>query len=234
MWVMDVILIPGFWLDGSSWGPIPDGLRAAGHTVHTPTLPGLESIDADRAGISLRDHVDTVVALIDQAKASVTLVGHSGGGAIAWAAADARPDRVARIAYVDSGPLGDGDAINADLPGSLAEIPLPEWSVFGEAELADMDDDLRARIRAQAVPQPVRVATDPQRLSHPARYHVPSTVITCTFPGDTMRQMITDAHPFVAELARVDDYEIVDLPTGHWPQFTKPLELQKALLNALR
>jgi hypothetical protein len=45
---MEVIMIPGFWLDGSSWDQVADPVRRAGHTVHTPTLPGLESVEADR------------------------------------------------------------------------------------------------------------------------------------------------------------------------------------------
>src|ERR671931_631821 len=64
---MDVILIPGFWLDASSWGEIPAVLERAGHRVHALTLPGLESRDADRRGIRLRDHVEAVVAALDEA-----------------------------------------------------------------------------------------------------------------------------------------------------------------------
>src|SRR5215831_4454597 len=105
---MDVIMIPGFWLDASSWDEVTPALEKAGHRVHALTLPGLESVDADRTGIGLRDHVDAVVAVVDKIDGPVVLVGHSGGGAIAHAVADARPDRVARIVYVDSGPLRDG------------------------------------------------------------------------------------------------------------------------------
>ena len=36
--------------------------------------------------------------------------------------------------------------------------------------------------------------------------------------------MIEAGHPYVAELGAVNDVEYVDLPTGHWPQFTKPAE----------
>ena len=54
---MDIILIPGFWLDGSSWSDVAPALEQAGHRVRTLTLPGLESRDADRRGIRLRDHV---------------------------------------------------------------------------------------------------------------------------------------------------------------------------------
>jgi pimeloyl-ACP methyl ester carboxylesterase len=58
------------------------------------TLPGMESHDADRSEITLRDHVDAVIEVLDSfdpADGKVLLVGHSGGGAIAHAAVDARP-----------------------------------------------------------------------------------------------------------------------------------------------
>src|SRR3712207_3749432 len=109
---MDVLLIPGFWLDATSWEQVTPPLVAAGHTVHPLTLPGLESPDADRREIGFAHHVAAVVAAIDALPDGVALVGHSGGGAIAGAAADARPDRVEHVVYVDSGPLNDGAAIN--------------------------------------------------------------------------------------------------------------------------
>jgi pimeloyl-ACP methyl ester carboxylesterase len=59
------VLIPGFWLDGESWDEVAAPLRDAGHTVHALTLPGLESSEADRSGIGLRDHVDPVVTVVD-------------------------------------------------------------------------------------------------------------------------------------------------------------------------
>ncbi|HET9017139.1 MAG TPA: alpha/beta fold hydrolase, partial [Thermomicrobiaceae bacterium] len=83
---MEIILIPGLWLDGASWGAVVPALERAGHHVYPLTLPGMESRDADRAGITPRDHVDAVVRLIDAldpADGKVVFVGHSGGGAIA-------------------------------------------------------------------------------------------------------------------------------------------------------
>src|SRR5262245_42881176 len=109
---MDVILIPGLWLDGSSWNEVTPALERAGHRVRSLTLPGMEAKGADRTGIGLRDHVDAVIAAIDESEGPVVLVGHSGGGAVVHAAADARPDRVARVVYVDAGPLGNGGVIN--------------------------------------------------------------------------------------------------------------------------
>ena len=230
---MDVVLIPGFWLDGSSWDDVATPLREAGHTVHTPTLPGLESKDASREGIGLRDHVDAVVALIDSIPGPVVLVGHSGGGAIAHGAVDARPDRVARVVYVDSGPLGDGGIISDEFPVVGDEIPLPDWSVFGDEDLVDLDDTLRASFRERAIPQPARVATDKQVLSDPRRYDVPVTVIACEFPSAMLREWMEQGHAYTAELARIGSVELVDLPTGHWPQFTRPAELAEAILSAV-
>ena len=141
---MDIILIPGFWLDASSWDEVVPALRQAGHRVQALTLPGMESKDADRSEITLRDHIDAVVAVIDATgpvDAKVVLVGHSGGGAIAHAAADARPGRVARVIYVDSFPLGEGGLINDELPVENGEVPLPDWSLF---EKEDLVDDPRA------------------------------------------------------------------------------------------
>src|SRR3954468_19235761 len=173
---MDLILIPGFWLDGSSWEDVLPTLQQAGHRTHALTLPGMGSKDADRSEITLRDHVDAVVELIDSLDPAdeVVLVGHSGGGAIAHAAVDARPDRVARVVYVDSGPLGDGGGINDERPAQNGEVPLPDWSLFDEADLVDLDDGFRAAFRERAIPTPVHVASDPQQLFDERRYDVPS------------------------------------------------------------
>ena len=230
---MDVVLIPGFWLDGASWDDVAAPLRDAGHTVHALTLPGLESREADRSRIGLRDHVDAVVAVVDSLPHPVVLVGHSGGGAIAYAVADARPDAVARVVYVDSGPLGDGGVINDELPVVNGEIPLPDWDVFEEEDLVDLDDALRERFRAIAIPEPAAVAADRQVLGDPRRYDVPATVICCEFPAEMMRELMAKGHPYVAELARLTDYELVDLPTGHWPQLTRPRELASEILVAI-
>jgi pimeloyl-ACP methyl ester carboxylesterase len=230
---MEIILIPGFWLDGSSWDEVAPALQQAGHQVRALTLPGLESSDADRSGIRLSDHVAAVVASVDEAGGPVVLVGHSGGGAIAHAATDARPDRVARVVYVDGGPLGDGQAINNQLSVVKGEIPLPDWSEFSEEDLRDLNEELREAFRARAIPQPAAVAYDRQVLTDERRYDVPATIIACEFPSELLREWVAEENPFVAELASMRDVEYIDLPTGHWPQFTRPVQLSQAILAAV-
>jgi pimeloyl-ACP methyl ester carboxylesterase len=230
---MDIILVPGFWLDGSSWSGVTPPLVEAGHQIHALTLPGLEAKDAKRTGIGLRDHINAVVEAIDGIEGPLVLVGHSGGGAIIHGAVDERPDRVVRAVYVDSGPLGEGGVINDELPADGDEIPLPSWDVFDDADLTDLDDGLREAFRARSIPQPKAVACDKQHLHDVRRYDVPATVIACEFPSSLLTEWMDAGHPYVEELARIRDVELVDLPTGHWPQFTKPAELGAAILAAV-
>jgi pimeloyl-ACP methyl ester carboxylesterase len=230
---MDIILVPGFWLDASSWDAVTPALDAAGHRPRPLTLPGKESPDANRAGITLKDHIDAVVEAIDHAPGKVVLVGHSGGGAIIHGAVDARPGKVERAIYVDSGPLGEGGVINDELPAEGDDVPLPPWESFDDADLVDLDDQLRQAFRARAVPEPRGVAYGRQHLHDERRYGVPATVIACEFPSAMLREWMAAGNPFVAELARVGDVEFVDLPTGHWPQFTKPAELGRAIVAAV-
>jgi pimeloyl-ACP methyl ester carboxylesterase len=233
---MDIVLIPGLWLDGSSWEEVVPFLHQAGHNTHPLTLPGMESTDADRSKITLSDQVEAVVAVIDSfdsAAGPVVLVGHSGGGAIAHAAVDARPARIARVVYVDSVPLGEGGVINDAFPAENGEVPLPDWSLFDEEDLIDLDDEMRARFRERAIAAPVHVARDPQQLSDERRYDVPITVISCEFPSAMIQELIEQGHDYVQELAKIRDVEYIDLATGHWPQFTRPKELGQAILASL-
>jgi pimeloyl-ACP methyl ester carboxylesterase len=230
---VDIILIPGLWLDGSSWDQVVPTLEQAGHRTHALTLPGMESRGADRSRVTLRDHVDAVVDVIDScgSDGQVVLVGHSAGCGIAHAAVDARPDRVARAVYIGGFPTGDGLAIAAGFPVENGEVPLPDWSEFGEEDLVDLDDEGRRAFRERAIPSPAQVTSDPQRLSGERRYDVPVTVISTEFTSEMLRGWIEQGLAQVQEFARIRDVEYVDLPTGHWPQFTRPEELARAILR---
>ncbi len=230
---MDIILVPGLWLDGPSWDRVTPALERAGHRAHPLTLPGLESRDADRSAITLRDHVDAVVAAVDAAPDRVALVGHSAGAAIAYAAVDARPEKVAHVVYVGGFPIGDGIPLADAYPAANGEVPLPDWSSFEDEDLTDLDDALRAEFRARAVPSPERVTRDPQRLTDERRWAVPTTVVCPEFAADQLRSWIAKDMPPVREFARLHAVRYVDLPTGHWPQFTRPEDLARVIVGTV-
>ncbi|WP_445468259.1 alpha/beta fold hydrolase [Herbiconiux wuyangfengii] len=241
---MNVILIAGFWLRGDSWSEVVPILEQAGLTVHTPTLAGLGSVDDDRSEVTLASQTAEVVALVDALAADaadgasdpaekVVLVGHSGGGAIIHGVVDARPDRIERAVYVDSGPTPEGVAINEGLEATDADAPLPPWEDFDETDLRDLTDEQLAWFREIAVPEPARVAHDQQHLTNPARYEVPITLISSTFSRAEIEEAIAAGIPYFAEVPLMARSTIVGLPTGHWPQFTKPRELAQLIVDAV-
>lgn len=234
---MDVILIPGMWLDASAWDTVVPGLERAGHRAHALTLPGMESKDANRSQVTLQDHIDAVVLAIDaidSADSKVVLVGHSMGGFIAYAAADARIDRIARIIYVGSEPGVDGGS--GGWPGEIdnGEIPLPEWSWFDDEMVADLDDQQRADFRTRSIPWPARVSTDTLHLGDERRWDVPATLITCEYSSAQLKEWTDQGAPGTEEIARLRDLEYVDLGSGHWPQFTRSDDLTRSLIASIR
>ena len=233
---MNLILVPGFWLGAWSWDKVTPALEAAGHHVNPITRPGLDSVDADRSGIGMAETIAALVGVIDSTQGDVVLVGHSGGGSVVYGATDQRPDRVSRAIYVDSGPVPNGSSVNPSLPGDDVEVPLPPWDVFredGDADLRDLTDEMLADFRARAVPEPAGVARDPLSVSNPARFDVPITMISATFTREEIEEAIKNDVPYFAELPRIHDVEILEFPTGHWPQFSKPDELAAQILAAL-
>jgi pimeloyl-ACP methyl ester carboxylesterase/uncharacterized damage-inducible protein DinB len=230
---MDVVLVPGLWLDASSWSGVLPALERAGHRAHPVTLPGLESRTTDRSAIGLADCVAAVVAAIDAAEGPVAVVGHSAGCGVAYAAVDARVDRVARAVFVGGVPTADGDPVAGDFSPAGSDLAFPPWSEFEEADLAGLDDAARADFVARAVPSPARLATDPQRLGDPRRHDVPTTFVCTEFTGADLRGWVErDARP-VREIKQLRRVRYVDVPTGHWPQFTRPGDLGRVIATAI-
>lgn len=231
---MDIVLVPGLWLDGSSWEKVVPFLEKEGHCTHPLTLPGLESIDADRSEITLADLTDAVVAVIDECPADekVLLVGHSAGCGIAYAALDRRPDRVARAVYIGGWPTPAGHAVAGGFSTEGGDLPRPDFADFDDADLTDLDEEGLAAFRARAIPSPARLTTDLQQLADERRYAVPVTFVCPEFRVTDLQQWIADGEEPVAEITGIHNVEYVDLPTGHWPQFTKPRELARLLLDA--
>ena len=86
---------------------------------------------------------------------------------------------------------------------------------------------------ARAIPSPSHAAIDPLHLHDERRFGVPVTLITSTFPRHDLEKMIADEHPYTGDLVRIQDVQIVEVPTGHWPQFSKPDELAQAIIDAV-
>jgi pimeloyl-ACP methyl ester carboxylesterase len=229
---MDIILIPGLWLDASSWDAITPSLETAGHSVHTVPSPGLGVPAPASSDIGIADWVDAVVAEIDAADGRVVVVGHSGGGNVAWGAADARPDRVARVIFVDTVPPPSGQGISEfELVDGV--VPFPGWDSFDEPEVFDLDESTRSEAAAHTASVAAKVPTDPLVLTDDRRHQVPVTLLMGGASEDELRKQLSEWAPWADAFDAIEDSEVVKLGTGHWPQFTKPEALSREILAAV-
>ena len=216
------MLVPGFWLGAWAWDEVAGLLRAEGHDVTALTLPGLESKDTDRSKITLEDHVDAIVRAVEDADESVVLVVHSGTGFSGYAASDRVPDRIAAMVYVDSAP-GIG-AMWAPFEDVENAMPSPEELAKTE-NLDGLSGEQLAEFQRRAVPEPGAILREAATLTNDARLDIPTTIICTGATSEQMKAWAKERPTWLAGLSEVRNVSYVDLPTSHWPMWSRPKEL---------
>jgi pimeloyl-ACP methyl ester carboxylesterase len=217
-----IVLVPGFWLGAWAWDEVAAALRAEGHDVTALTLPGLESVDTDRSSITLADHVDAICEAVTAAGAPVVLAVHSGAGAPGYAVTDRMPEQVAAMIYVDSGPATG--ALDPDL--DTVDVPLPSVEeLAAEENLDGLTDAQLETFRRRAVPEPGGALRDAVELTNDARLDVPTTVVCTGFTSQQVQDFVAEGYAWLGGLAELHDVSYIDLPTSHWPMWSRPQDL---------
>jgi len=110
---------------------------------------------------------------------------------------------------------------------------MPSWdkleNVYG-ASLEGLGEQQRELMRTRAVAQPFGTYTQPLRLQNSARGALPKVLITNSFPLAQVRELIASEHPWFRELAG-PEWRFAELPTGHWPMFSRPDDLAELLID---
>ncbi len=83
---------------------------------------------------------------------------------------------------------------------------------------------------SRAIAQPSGTYTQPLRLGNVARGALPKLLITNSFPLAQVKELIANEHPWFRELGG-PEWEFAELPTGHWPMFSRPEDLAQLLLG---
>jgi pimeloyl-ACP methyl ester carboxylesterase len=233
------VLVHGAWRGGWCFARVADLLRGQGHRVFTPTLTGLgERVHlADAATITLQTHIDDIVNLIRYEELSdVILVGHSYGGVVITAAADAVADRIEALVYLDAilpeagksvlGVNGNPDIVSAVLQGTAASggrvvPPLPAAMLNTNAA----DVPLVERL---GTPQPFTTFCEPVQLTGAHDAIARRTYVRATGWGG-YDQLGFDAY---ARIESDDRWTKVDLPFGHELMLDAPDAVADVLLRA--
>jgi pimeloyl-ACP methyl ester carboxylesterase len=225
---MDIVLIGGLWLDGSSgWQKVADELEVLGHRGVPVLLPGQGD---GNTSATLADQSAAVLAAVDAVAGSLMVVGHSAACSLAWIAADARGDKVSKVALIGGFPSADGDAYFSGLPIVDGATPFPGWAEFAGPDSDDLDDAERQAFASAAIPVPEGVTSGVIRLTDERRYEVPVVLVCPEFSPAQAREWIDQGE--VPELAKAKNVTYVDIDSGHWPMISAPAELARLLALA--
>ena len=226
-----IVLVPGFWLGAWAWDEVTALLRGVGHDVTALTLPGLESVDTDRSPITFADHVDAICAAITAAGPPVVLAVHSGAGGPGHEVTDRVPDQIATMVYVDSAP-----ATGPLEPGFAApELPMPSLEeLAAEENLDGLSAEQLDTFRRRAIPEPGGALREGPTLTNAARREVPSTIVCTGFSSDQVKDAAAEGYAWLGGLTELHDVTYVDLPTSHWPMWSRPRELAEIISSVAR
>jgi hypothetical protein len=134
------------------------------------------------------------------------------------------------MVYVDSGP-----ATGALEPGfEGAERPLVWKEIEAEENLSELTEQQKETFRERAVPEPGGVLRDAPSLTNEARLDIPSTAICTGYSSDDYKAAAKEGYAWLGGFAELRDITWVDLPTSHWPMWSRPKELAEILGDVAR
>jgi pimeloyl-ACP methyl ester carboxylesterase len=224
------VLVHGSYQGGWIWQPIAARLRAAGHTVYTPTLEG-----CGERRHQLHAAIDTTSQALEISELlfyedlhDVVLVGTSSGGMVVCRTAEQMRSRIKRIVLVDALALFSGERTrdivnrNARPQFGLAYAPSREEAAGGL--FADLEPKLREWVLDRYTPHPVACSMVPVKLVDFWEQSWDASVIWCKQapnPGEAHQRR-------AATRLKARWHE---LDTGHYPMLTMPDELTQLIVS---
>lgn len=235
------VLIHGAWHGGWCFDRLVPLLKAAGHDVIAPDLPGMGGDATTLAAVTLEGWGAFVADICRKADGPVVLCGHSRGGLVISTAAEKAPQAISALVYICAMLLPDGmsrasfkeraqrnpefDAIIRHLPHGHGMDVDRERAPFVFAQRSP-NDEARAAA-ARLVSEPMSARTTALSLSE-ARY------------GSVPRHYIECLHDLAIPLAdqramqRLQPCDsVVSLEADHSPFLSTPEALADALLSIL-
>lgn len=238
--------IHGSWHGGWCFDPVAELLRARGHLVVAPTLPGMGGTAEELAAVTLGEWGEFAAQHCRDLKAAlgggpVVLGGHSRGGLVVSTAAERAPEAMDALVYIcammlPSGssraefktmeePNPDFDAIISKVHDGVAtEVdPARAGPVFAQLS----PPELVAGVLPRLVAEPHGPRSEPLQLTAERWGALPRTYVECTadrtIPIASQRRM----------QAMSPGARVVTLDADHSPYLSRPQELADALEGAI-
>ncbi|BAQ46666.1 alpha/beta hydrolase [Methylobacterium aquaticum] len=197
------VLVHGAWHGGWCWVRVADRLRAQGHRVLSPTCTGLgERAHLMSRAITLDTFVQDIAGTIAAEELTdVVLVGHSFGGLAISGVAEAMPERLRHLVYLDALIVEPGRSpfdglarevvaarrrAAAESSGGVS-LPPPPAVAFGVLDSADA-----AWLERRLTPHPLGTYESPLPIRGPVGNGLPRTYVDCTTPSYATLDRVKD------------------------------------------
>lgn len=236
-----ILLVHGAWHDSRCWDSLTAILESCGRQVLRPDLPshGTDTTPPDK--VTLRHYAAAIEESLEAAEAPVLLLAHSMAGVPATMAACARPDKVARLAYLCAFLPRPGDSVFSlitELRGHEPLLPIElAMELSADKRRCQLDHGQAPELFYSALPPELAAAYGATLgsqgslpLSGAARFDQPtfegleSLYICCT------RDRVLPLHLQRRMLSRQPPRSLLQLDFDHSPFHSAPRELSELLL----
>jgi pimeloyl-ACP methyl ester carboxylesterase len=230
------VLVHGAWYGGWCWDKVAQDLRAQGHTVTTPTCPGLgEHAHLLSKDISLTTFITSITNhIVYENLNDVVLVGSGFGGVVISGVADHIPFLLKNLVYVDAMVLESGMSVFEGQPAAVTKKRLEQVATAGKGVAIPVppvnpnsyrgaDRKTLSWLATRLSPQPVGTYQEKLVLNNKLGNGVPRTYVDCTAsPFEPLVEVKKG-------LKRQDGWNWVELATHHDPMITEPQMLSAFL-----
>ena len=240
------VLVHGAFQTAEGWDSVVAALEARGHSAVAVNLPGRASDGRALGEVTMADHVAAVSEAVTGAatgatgEGEVVLVGHSFGGMVILAVAEAAPERIASLVYVAaylprSGQsmqdLAASDHHNGFVEGSFVVAPDYSHATLNPDHrvaifAADAPADMANAIAAAMVDEPLQPVATPVELTE-ARFGGVRKAYVATLADNAVSLNLQ-----LTMNGRGTVDEVIPIPTGHAPHQVAPEALVDALIAA--
>ena len=219
----NIVLVHGAWADGSCWSGVIERLQADGFHVRAPQFPLS----------SLADDVARLRQVLEFQDGPTLVVGHSYGGQVITAGADA--PNVVGLVYIAAFALDEGESLGALLSQGPATPALAHLFTDARGFNWISEDDFVNHFAADvdpaqakvlyAVQQPLTGSALGEVMGFPAWKSLPSWYLVAqndeALPPDVERQ-------FAARMGATT----VEIPSSHVPMVSHPNEVADLIEKA--
>jgi pimeloyl-ACP methyl ester carboxylesterase len=231
----EIVLVHGAFENAAIWQHVEQALQRDGYKTVAIDLPGRPSNPLAPQNTNLGVYRDAVLAGIPTDGPPVILVGHSFGGIVISAVAEAAPERVKTLVYVAAYLPHDGDSLASMAKTDAGSKLGPHIHFLPEKGIATVDYDARAELFANDGPPELKKALPDLVSDEPLPPLAEAVHLTSRFAHVDKVYVHTELDQVLspqAQAAMVETTKVrreFQLDTGHTPFFTNVEGLVQAI-----